>query len=203
MSDTYLPRSAGDDVLAAIDAILASNENALTVPLTKISQAVAQIVEANGKAVSKFTTKILRDADKRIVANDNHLDGVTTTILQGIDSWLGDTEYLLQQLTSKSGLTELGEPVAAALTKEATEGRQLTYEGTLVLKVAEAVPWLERIACACERIARALEGTSPVTLPSNLGDSAAEAGEDEEDWPEIDVEECVTAIGKDGFFPML
>lgn len=178
MDENSLPQSAQDAVLASIDQLLAQNEDQLTVPLTKINQAVAQIVEANGKAIAKFTTKILRAADKQLVANDNVLNAVQTTLLQGIDAWLSDQQFLLQQLASKAGLQELGEPLAAALTKEATEGKQLTYEGTLVLKVAEAVPWLERIATACERIATAIEATFPLDLPAVRGDPTAGDGGD-------------------------
>jgi hypothetical protein len=179
MSDANeLPVSAQDQVLASIDQLLAENENALTVPLTKINQALNAVIESNGKAVSKFTTKIVRAMDRQIVANDDRLNAVQTTILQGIDSWLSDQEYLLQQLASKGGLTELGEPLAAALTKESTEGRQLTYEGTLVLKVAEAVPWLERIAIALERIADYFDESPSIAAPAGPGDPAALVEED-------------------------
>lgn len=53
-------------------------------------------------------------------------------------------------------MTAIGEPLANALTKELTEGGQLEYQGTLVLAVKEAVPWLNRIAVALESIAASL-----------------------------------------------
>jgi hypothetical protein len=178
-----LPQSAQDAVLESIDALLAQNEHALTIPLTKINEAVAKVVTNNAKVVEKFTTKILRAADKQLVANEDRLHGAQMTILNGIDAWLSDQHLLLSQLASKGGLMELGEPLAAALTKEATEGKQLTYEGTLVLKVAEAVPWLERIAIAIEKIAASFDAQSVPSPSSNLGDSAA-GGTDIINWDE-------------------
>lgn len=149
-------QSAEEQVLSSIDELLAQNDADLSVPMTKLNEAVNDVVQNQGKAIKRITDKILKAASRELVTTDNHIDQVLTGLLGGIDTWATDTHLLLQQLATKGGLTAIGEPLANALTAELTEGGKIEYMGTLVLAVKEAVPWLERIAVSLESIAKSL-----------------------------------------------
>jgi hypothetical protein len=151
--------TAEETILQSIDEILSETENSLAVPMTAINQAVSHVVDNNAKTIKRLTERILRAADKEVVGIDDKLDAVYTGLLGGIDAWLGDTHFLLQQLSTKGGLAEIGAPLESALLKEVTDAPKLEYGATLVLAVKEAVPWLDRMTVALERIA---DGMSPL-----------------------------------------
>lgn len=169
--------SAEIQMLKSIDAYLAKNEDMLALPLTKVNKATAQVVENNAKSVKRITEKILRSADRETVKNDDVLNGITTGILGAVDAWLSDTHSLLSLLAAKSGLTEVGAPLETALDESVTRGKDLEYMGTLVLAVKEAVPWLDRMAVALEKIADCLCPQSSPIAPAEMGDQSELVGE--------------------------
>lgn len=160
-------------MLESIDRLLAENENSLAVPMTRVNQAVAEVVDINAKAVKRLAEKILRAADRESVSIDNHLDRVYTGLLGGVDTWLQESQFLLQQLSVKGGLSEIGSPLETALEIAATQSPGLEYMGTLVLAVKEAVPWLDRIAVALEKIAAGAGGGLDVAPDRQLMDDIA------------------------------
>ncbi len=148
-----VPQDASAEVLAAIDAYMAQTENAIAIPYSALNQAISDYVGENGKAIKRITERILREADKHWVQTDNKLNALTTGLLGGIDSYLGETEFMLRDVANRAGLIEPGDPLTQALLTEQAKTPQLEYGATLVLAVKEAVPWLDRIATALERIA--------------------------------------------------
>lgn len=159
-------QTAEREVLESIDGALGLAEENLSVPMSKINEAVSAVVTSNAKAIKRLTEKILKAADKNSVAASNQLDAVYSNLLGGIDSWLGNARFLLTQLAAKGGLAEIGQPLETALEQSATNAAGIEYMGTLVLAVKEAIPWFDRIALALERIA---DKINPLELDSVNG----------------------------------
>ena len=61
------PQTAEEQMLDAIDAMLAGNESALSIPYSALNQAISDVVVQNGKAIKRITEKVLREADKALV----------------------------------------------------------------------------------------------------------------------------------------
>lgn len=142
-----------DEEIEAVQTAL-DNDGAQIVTIgSQLGQQAAQLVLATAKPIKKLQDKLLKDAAKKIVASDNGIDYLSTSLLNGANTWLQEAEFLLQNLAVKGGMIDPGDPLAEALATEVASEPQIEYLGTLVLAVKEAVPWLDRIAHALERIA--------------------------------------------------
>ena len=130
--------SRGSTALQSIDQFIGENHEGLSVPMTTLNQAISNLIEGNGKAIKGLTSRVVKAIDRHVVTNDEQVDSALTTLLQGIDAWLSSQEYALTLMSSKGGLLEIGEPLAAVLAEDAAQGKQLAYQGTLVLSIREA-----------------------------------------------------------------
>jgi hypothetical protein len=137
--------SAAEQVLMSIDELLVANDDKLVVPMTTLNKATSSVFQKNTKIITQLQQKILKAADLETTKHLDALDGVYTTVLQGLDTWQFDVNFLLTQLAAKGGFTEAGQSLEHALEKELSEAPQLAYQGTLVLAVAEAIPYLNQL----------------------------------------------------------
>lgn len=194
------PRSAESVVLDELDRYLAETENALSIPYSALNQAISDVVDLNGKAIKRITERILRETDKHAVATDNALEAITTGLLGGVDSWLGDTEYLLRDLASRGGLIGPGDPLTQALIQEVTHAPELEFSATLLLAAKDAIGKFGQLIEVLREIRDrlpAVEVRLPGEAASGVKDEetyqvngTAEADEaDIEVWPELAVED--------------
>lgn len=137
--------SAADQVLMSIDELLAGQDDKLILPMSTLNKATSTIFQKNTKIITQLQEKIIKAADRATTLHLDALDGVLTTVLQGLDTWQFDVHFLLTQLAAKGGFTEAGEPLEAALQAELADASKLAYQGTLVLAVAEAIPYLNQL----------------------------------------------------------
>jgi hypothetical protein len=168
-----------DDELEAVQTALDNDGAQIITVGNRLGQEAMQLVLATAKPIKKLQDRLIRDANKHLVATDNAINFVQTSLLNGVNTWLQEAGFLLQNLAVKGGIIEPGDPLEKALAQEVADEPQIEYLGTLVLAVKEAVPWLDRIAVACERIAAALEGTpAPSQTQVNVDAPAGGAGAD-------------------------
>lgn len=146
-------QSAEKQFLQSLEEMLCTNEDKVIIPYSKVNQAIADFVVKNAKVVTKLQDKVIRQLNKQLVLRDNSLNGVYTGILRGLDVWQADARFALDQLAAKGGLSQPGQTLEQALLNEVGQAPQLAFGATLVLAVKEAVPWLDRIAIALEKIA--------------------------------------------------
>lgn len=189
-------KSATQQVLESIDELLAGQDDALILPMTTLNQATATVFAKNNKIITRMQDKILRAADKATTLHLDALDGVFTRVLEGLDTWQFDMNFLLTQLAAKGGFTKAGEPLEAALQAELASAPKLAYEGTLVLAVAEAIPYFEQLIHVLREIRDRLPAAE-VRLPDEVpsgdddeeliqADTTAGIGDDSTvDWPEV------------------
>lgn len=162
--------TAKEEMVSALEELLAQQDFELSIPYNHLNQGVAQVVENQAKVVSKLQGKIVKGLAKELTSQDNSLERVRTMILNGLNAHQADTEFLLQQLAMKSGAIKIGDPLESALIQEATRGAEMTQVGTLVLQVAQAAPWLERICLALERIADRMSPLEDADVDAGLGE---------------------------------
>lgn len=164
-----------DEELEALQTAL-DNDGAQIITIgTDLGKEAAKLVLATAKPIKKLQDRLIKDMAKQIVASDNGVDYITTRLLTGVNTWLQEAEFLLQNIAVKGGMIQPGDPLLTALAQEVADEPKIEYMGTLVLAVKEAVPWLDRIAIACERIADALEPTIPPAAPSDDSSASADA----------------------------
>jgi hypothetical protein len=175
--------SAADQVLQAIDALLVEQDDKLVLPMTTLNSATSTIFQKNQKVITALQNKVLKAADLATTQSLDALDSVYTTLLQGLDTWQYDSNFLLTQLAAKGGFTEAGEPLHAALQKELAEAPQLAYGGTLVLAIAEAVPYLDQLI----EVLREIRDRMPPQAMRVFGTQPAKSAQ--EDEPIVDTEE--------------
>lgn len=175
------PLSAEADLLRQIEFMMASQANLISIPFSKLNQAVAGQVQSSNRLVTRMQSKLLQRIAKNVVTQGNVIDAAQTTVLNGLNQYQADTRNLLTYLASKSGMVGPGDPLESALVNEIVDAPRLTYEGTLVLAVKEAVPWLERIAAALERIADRLSPLENDDLEPTPGDPEAVDSADDVD----------------------
>lgn len=182
-----------DEELEAVQLALDNDGASIITIGNRLGQEAAALVMATAKPIKKLQSRLLQDAAKKVVTTDNGIDFITTSLLNGVNTWLQEADFLLQNLAVKGGVIKPGDPLTAALAQAVADEPQLEYLGTLVLAVKEAAPWLDRIAVACERMANALERANPPSSPvpaSIPGQAAAVLAEIEDDfiettWPEV------------------
>lgn len=178
-----------DAVQTALD-----NDGAQIITIgTQLGQEAANLVLTAAKPIKRLQDKLLKEAAKHVVTLDNQVDFITTRLLTGTNTWLQEAEFLLQNIAVKGGMIEPGDPLIAALAEEVASEPQLEYMGTLVLAVKEAVPWLDRIAHALERIADSVN-------PSPTLRTTKEADQEEADEP---VDEIAFASQKSFTVPLV
>lgn len=146
-------REPTDEELDAVQTALDEDGAQIVTVGSRLGQEAAQLVQATAAPIKKLQARILKDATKHLVASDNAVDLVGTRLLTGVNTWLQEAQFLLQNIAVKGGMIDPGDPLEAALAETVADEPQIEYLGTLVLAVKEAVPWLDRIAAACERIA--------------------------------------------------
>jgi hypothetical protein len=156
-----LDDAAKQEMVDALEELLAQQDFQLSIPYNRLNQAVADVVSKQGKVISSLQSKIVKGLQRELTVGDNSLESLRTTILTGLNAHQADIEYLLTQLASKADMIGVGDTLEAAILSEAAHGPELGQLGTLVLQVGAAEKWLERIADALERIADALESAYP------------------------------------------
>jgi hypothetical protein len=157
-ADSLTVMQAKKDLLDAVDQMQQKATAGIVIVAGKVESVIADLVTRNAKMLGRIESKILQKATRMQVKADDALNQVSTTVLAGLDSWQQSAHYLLDQLTTKGGLKGIGDDLTRALIDEVTQAPEVAYLGTLVLQVREAIPWLERIAVALERIADATAG---------------------------------------------
>lgn len=170
-----------EELQAVQDALDGDGAQIITVG-NQLGREAAALVMAASKPIKKMQARLLQEANKHIVTSDNSIDYVTTSLLNGVNTWLTEAGFLLQNFAVKGGIIEPGDPIEKALAQEVADEPQIEYLGTLVLAVKEAVPWLERIACALETIAKNTGGQptlSPVPVMGEPGGGGAVLGGEE------------------------
>ena len=132
-------QSADQQLLSAIENLLAGEEDTLSIPLSKINQGIAQLVTQNEKLVTKLQGKVIKDINRHLTHQDNAIDGLSTTVLSGLQAWQDSTHLLLTQLAAKSGLTGPGDPLEQALVEQVAEAPELAYSAALLIALREAM----------------------------------------------------------------
>ena len=188
--------NAEEQFLAALETLLATQESNVSLPLTTLNKSITDAVSVNAKLIRKVQGRILKALDKPVVGVSNELDRIGTVLLEPLQAWADNTQLLLTQLSAKTGLTQVGDPLEQALVEQVTEAPELAYSASLLLALREWTPYLARIASALEEIRDRTHG-APYTLP---GDVTTQADIDTElerapdgqaealagvDWPEV------------------
>ena len=163
-ADGFAMSAAASAALQSIDQFIGENHEGLSVPMTTLNQAISNLIEGNGKAIKGLTSRVVKAIDRHVVTNDEQVDSALTTLLQGIDAWLSSQEYALTLMSSKGGLLEIGEPLAAVLAEDAAQGKQLAYQGTLVLSIREAEGKIDELIEVLREIRDRMPG-QPVQWP--------------------------------------
>lgn len=158
------------DELDAVRTALDSDGAEIITVGNQLGREAAALVLAAAKPIKKLQDRLIRDANKHLVATSNGVDFFQTSLLNGVNTWLREAEYLLQNIAVKGGIIQPGDPIEKALAQEVADEPQIEYLGTLVLAVKEAVPWLERVACALELIAINTAPASPLATGPVIGD---------------------------------
>jgi hypothetical protein len=190
MPDTL---SYEQQLLSDIDALLGTAGEQLVIPYSKINQVIVDTVGNNSKVVTRMVEKIIRGIDRHTVKAADRLDAVQTTVLAGLDAYLQNAHSLLQQLAVKGDVLRPGDPVTAALLEAVTEAPGVTYAGTLVLAVKEAVPWLERITVALETIALRMPPT-PAQATKEIEDELPSYEVDAADVPSDQLDDAPPGV---------
>ena len=183
-ADEYAMGAAAKSALQSIDQFIGENHEALSVPMTALNQGLDALITANGKAVKGLTNRVLAAINKRVVKDDEATDSAITTLLQGIDAWLAGQHFTLTQMAAKGGLTEVGEGLEAALAQDAAAGKQLAYQGTLVLSIREAEGKIDELIEVLREIRDRMPG-QPVQWPGEtpaLDEDDVIVPTDQDDW---------------------
>jgi hypothetical protein len=167
------PQSADQTLLANLDTMIGTQEDQLSIPYTRVNQAVVDIVQHNAKPVVKMVDRIIRALDKHTTVQADKVNAVQTTVLAGLESWLFNQEQLLQNLAVKGGVIQPGDTLDAALEASTTEGGGLTYQGSLLLEIAKLEPWLGQLIEVLREIRDRLP-PSPIRTPGETPATAAE-----------------------------
>lgn len=167
-------RAPSEEEIEAVQTALDSDGQEIITVGTQLGQDAAKLVLATAKPIKRLQDRLLKDAAKQLVTRDNSIDYLSTRLLSGVNTWLQEAEFLLQNIAVKGGMIQPGDPLVQALAQEVADEPKIEYMGTLVLAVKEAVPWLERIACALEIIAANSGGQPALVTPSDSGQSAAD-----------------------------
>lgn len=163
--------SAAQQALMNIDEALVEQDDKLILPMNTLNKATSSIFQKNTQIITKMQEKIIKAADRETTTALDHLDGVYTTVLQGLDTWQFDVNFLLTQLAAKGGFTEAGQSLEHALQKTLAEAPQLAYQGTLVLAVKEAIPYMEQLI----EVLREIRDRMPPNAMRVAGERAAES----------------------------
>jgi uncharacterized coiled-coil protein SlyX len=181
-------QEASEEILSALNDLLAQQDFELSIPYNHLNAAVAKLVDDNGKIIAKLQSKIVKGINKEIVGTDNHLDKINTLVLNGLNAHQDDIEFLLQQLAVKSGAIKVGDPLTSILLQEVTDSPELAFDGRLVMAAEQMGPWLKRIAIALEMIALKMPGLeAPPDLTEEPEQVAAEDA--------VDTSETTSPVG--------
>jgi hypothetical protein len=164
------------ELFRAIQAGLGENDYEISLVKNALNKGIAQLAFKNTKVINDLQGQLLKSIDAGLIDNDNIIDGASTALLGWTQSALDDTQQLLTQLAASTGLTSPGDPLEAALTQKLADQPDMAYSASLFLALREAMPHLGCICKYLERIAVALEGSSPSAPSSGQGDLGTDGG---------------------------
>src|SRR5258708_1989201 len=110
-----------DEELEAVQTALDNDGAQIITVGTKLGKEAAKLVLATAKPIKKLQDKLLKDMAKQMVASDNGVDYITTRLLTGVNTWLQEAEFLLQNIAVKGGMIQPGDPLIKALAQEVAD----------------------------------------------------------------------------------
>ena len=152
-------RSADVQALDALEQLLTEQDNTLSVSMSRVFGAIADVAQNNQKLVNKLQTKLVRAATKSLTGSQNKIDSTVTSLMSALSSWQFDVNYLLENLASKCGLKKIGEPLEAALLNEMVKGPELAVGTQIVLSIREIAPSLRDLIEVLREIRDAISGS--------------------------------------------
>lgn len=139
MSPTAETTSGKAQLMQSIDAVLADNEEQISLPLTALNQGIAQLSQDASKAVVRVGNAITRALVQTSTDQSNALDALGTAILQPLYDWQTENDLLLNHLAAAAGLIQPGDPLMQALANQTAEVPELAYSATLLIALREAM----------------------------------------------------------------
>ncbi len=188
------PQSAAEQALAAIDSLLAEQDDALSGPMQALHEATYNSFTTNNQVLTKITQKITRAGDQYTTQVLNAIDSVFTTINNYMETSQFDVHFLLTQLAAKAGFTEPGQQLESAL-EETTEAKELSYGPTMTLDCRGIGQWFEDLIEVLREIRDRMQptplhihGTPRAMYPSSKESPEVDTKEEEAEPEEPDIE---------------
>jgi|HubBroStandDraft_6_1064221.scaffolds.fasta_scaffold148478_2 hypothetical protein len=176
-----LPKTqAAADLLDAINTLVATHAESVTIPYSVLNQGIADLVSANGTTIAKVSKVLTRKLDQAVTDNDNGLELVGTVILQGINAYLTENDLLLNHLAASAGILKPGDPLESVLLDQVAEAPELAYSATLLIALRDAIPRLDSVV----EVLREIRDRMPPSAVRLTGESADGEQEDGETSPD-------------------
>jgi hypothetical protein len=169
--------TSDQQLLAAINALLADNEEQIQLPLTAIALSAAQLSQQTSGAVTRLGNAITKHIALGIVDNANGLDFLSTAILQPLYDWQTENDLLLNHLAASAGLIQPGDPLVNALMDQAAQEPELAYSAIMAVAIHDLRDVARQIVEVLREMRDRMPG-APVAIPTEQ-----QADQDEIDEP--------------------